>query len=395
MEFSIERKRLQDALQKVMRAVALKNTVEVLSGVLLEVNDDKRMLVLTATDLTLTMQVKLKNVSVTMPGNTVVHAKILVEMLGSMSGETAVIKQRDGCITVQCGNSIYRGHVMNAEQFPKVSIVYPDNTICVTGISLLSKKATMLASERNDNPVFQGVQMRFSPSVTTATSSDGVRFVKSKSEGISDGSLDMFIPERALKILHGSVRAGDDLYIGKVNNTATFMTSEFVFTTQLNDTNLERVEAMMEKITAVNSVTVHAKTFSQAVDCCISLVNGYDSCVNLTLTGNSIILSVDNENGCSQIEVDAEKVTDMQGKVYHYKPNFIFEALRSCSGMVTVDFDQRGIMKIHSDTTDYVITPRIAARVKVAEVSDNDKEATVKKRKTTKAKKGKAAKTAA
>lgn|GEM_PF-2130177 len=386
MKFKIERKRLQAALQKVMRTAAPLSAVkllsEALSGVLVEADSDKRMLVLTATDLTVSMQMKLKEVEVEEAGTAVVRAKILVEMLDRMQDEIAVCSALNNIVTLHCGRSVFRGPVMAAKDFPRIALVYPDNTIRVTGLNLLAKQAVTVVSERNDNPMFQGVQMRFSPSVTTATSSDGIRMVKSKNDGMADGNLDLFVPERALKILCGIAKSDDDLFVGVVNNIAVFMTSEFVFNTRLTNGNLDKIETMMEKIEAERSVTVNTKSFAQAVDTLSSACYGCDPCVNLTLTTTSMLLWTDNENGHSQIEVDAEKSTSMLGKVVHYRPNFILEALRLCSGTVTVDFDQRGIMRLRSSTTDYVISPRTPARVKAAETTE----------KVIKTKKGKAAK---
>jgi DNA polymerase III sliding clamp (beta) subunit (PCNA family) len=384
------------ALKKVTKATAARTHHTELSGVLFDTNLDKRTLTLSATDLSVSMQIILKDVEVDWNGKAVVHAKMLADMLGNMTADDAYVVSKQGGLRVQCGKSIFSAPVMDAEKFPNIIFAYPETTICVSGIALVSKQVASIVSEKNSNPAFGGVQMRFTPGISTAISTDGARFVKAKNQNIADGLLDLFLPERALKILLGIVRAGDDLYVGVINNSVVFMTSEFVFTTRLTDTNLNKIEETIKKIVPVCSVTVNAQELSQAVDFCISMVAGVDSCVNVTLKNEAMVLSVDNENGSTEFEVEAKNAKDLQGKVYHYRPNFIYDFLRSCAGDVTVDFDKQGIMILRSDTTEYIVMPRTAARIKEAKVSKSDGDkATTKKEKIAKTptnkKKGKAA----
>jgi DNA polymerase-3 subunit beta len=367
MKFKVERKRLYDACRKVIRATAsAKNTPE-LTGILLEA--DGRTLRLTATDLTVTMMMKLKDVDIRESGRIVIPA-VFTEMLGAMTGDTAEVTVRDSVVRLQCGAGfpIFRAPAMNAEQFPNVGIAFPETTICVQGIALIARQGAFVASERHDNPSFQGVQMRFAPDITTAASSDGIRFVRTKGDRIADGSLDLFIPERALKILCGIVRAGDELFIGAANNCAVFMTNELVFTARLTNGDLSNVESVIEKIVPAYSADVDSKAFAQAVDSCILMTQNADQCVNITLTGNSLMLTVDNENGSIEIEIEIEAETqsssDINDSVFHYRPNFICEFLRSCTGAITLEFSDKGVMRMRSALSEYVVTPRKAAVIK-------------------------------
>jgi DNA polymerase III sliding clamp (beta) subunit (PCNA family) len=143
-----------------------------------------------------------------------------------------------------------------------------------------------------------------------------------------------------------------------------FYTNDFVFTTRLTNGNLNNIEELMQKIVPKYRVTVDSHEFSQAVDCCMTMTNGFDSCVDLKLKGKSLVLSVDNENGNSQIRVSATVSADMQGEVFHYKPAFILDSLKSCKGSVIIEFNDKGIMKVVTDSTEYVIMPRKPAIIK-------------------------------
>lgn len=391
MKFTIERKRLLDACKKVMKVTAssANNVLPELSGILLEADADNRVIKLTGTDLTVSMMMKLKDVDVTDSGAIVIPASLFTGMLGAMTDETAAVMVNETALMLQCGNPIFHMTVMNAENFPAVAIAYPDNTVCVSGLTLITKQ-TAASTEKTDNPSYNGVQVRFSPAQTTAVSTDGVRFMKSKGDNIADGQLDVFIPERSLKLVCGMVKEKDDVYIGKTDRCAIFMTETFVFTTRLTDGSLSNVENLIEKVAPKYKAEVDAKEFYQAVDSCMVMVYNVDSCVNLTITAKALVLSVINENGNLEACVSVQSATDMEGKIFHYNPKLILDFIKSCSGTVSVEITETGILKLISGITVYIISGRRPAKIKEKKPAENtDKTETTVKSKT---KKGKTAK---
>ena len=394
MELKIERKRLYDACKKVLKSTGPKTSAPELSGILIEADADNKTLKLTGTDLTVTLMVKFKDVDISEAGTAVISAGTFTNMLGAMTAELAEITVQNNSLKLKCGSSVFSMATMDVDKYPNVNIAFPENTICVSGLALLSKQniSVISAANVNDNPSFQGVQVNFSPGISTAMSSDGIRFMRSKGTGIADGVLDLFIPDRALKLLCGVVKFCDELYIGQTNNNAIFMTNEFAFSTCLKNGDLNNIEKLMERVVPKYSAEVNSSELLRAVESAVLMTHNVDSCVNVTLTDASLVLSVDNENGEMIIEVDAEKSTDMAGLIFHYRPNFILDFLRSNTGLIMVEFSESGVMKLRSDVAEYIVSRRNPAIIKAKKAV---KEMAEKVEKGTKTKKGKAAKNAA
>lgn len=401
MKIKIERQRLYDACRKISRMAApesKKSLFPETSGILMEADQAGGVIKLTCTDLNVSMLMKLKDVDISESGAVVVPSALFTSMLGAMEGdEVGISVYNDGIMAFQSNNTFVHVQTLKAENFPNIALTFPENTICVSGLSLMAKKTLSVADKTNDDPSYQGVQIKFSSDKTIATATDGVRFLKAQGINAADGELEMLLPERSLSLLCGILKASDELYVGKVNNCAVFMTSEFVFTTKLILGDLDKVERLMDKVVSKYGAVVDAKEFAEALDMCGVLMLNADPCVNVTVTDKCLNISVDNENGNISIDVTAAKVVSMEenkadstSKVFHYRPKLIYDFVKTCSGQVKAEFTENGVLKLTSDTSEYVISARSPAKIKVKEPVEAEEEPKTAPK--TKSKKGKAAK---
>jgi len=372
MELKIERVRLRDACKKASKAAGTEKGVKlpVLSGILMQADAGKRTLCLTCTDLSSSMVMKLKDVDVKESGETVIPSKLFTAMLDLLEGDEVEITVRNKVVKYQCGYSTIEQPVFNTDDYPNIGRDFPDSTIRISGLTLLTKQPQIVASKAsNTNQNFRGVMLNFTSEKSTATATDGARFSKTKGENIADGDLNLFIPEDALRKLCGIVNPKDELFIGLTKNKAVFITDSFVFTTSLMDGDLSKVENVLSRIIVKYKAVVDAKELTEALDLCISMVQGVDPCVALTLMDDSVVLSVDNENGKIGMDVAASEVISTDGKMFYYNPSFLYEFLKGCKGRVEMLFDEKGFLIMKSGNSEYVVCNRTAPKVKVSETN--------------------------
>jgi len=371
MELKIERIRLRDACKKASKAAGTEKGVKlpVLSGILMQADAGKRTLCLTCTDLSSSMVIKLKDVDVKESGGVVIPSKLFTAMLDALEGGEVEITVRNKVVEYRCGGSVVEQPVFDADDYPNIGSEFPDGTIRISGLTLLTKQPQIVASKAsNTNQNFRGVMLNFTPEKSTAAATDGARFTKTKSDNIADGELKLFIPEDALRKLCGIVNPKDELFIGLTKNKAVFITDNFVFTTSLMGGDLSSVENALNRIIVKYKAVVDAKELTEALDLCISMVQGVDSCVALTLNRDGVVLSVDNENGKIEMDVAAsEVITD--GKTFYYNPYFLYEFLKGCKGRVELLFDEKGFLTMKCGNSDYVVCNRNAPRVKTPETN--------------------------
>ena len=85
--------------------------------------------------------------NVTEDGCAAVNANLLAEMLRKLDGETVSIsKDQDGRLSISCGSADYIVPVHDAAQYPRTEIPFPEDTVTVTGIPALVKRAAFAVS---------------------------------------------------------------------------------------------------------------------------------------------------------------------------------------------------------------------------------------------------------
>jgi DNA polymerase III sliding clamp (beta) subunit (PCNA family) len=397
MKFKIERTRLYEACRKVSKAASASKSSQIpeLAGILMQADADKRILRLTCTDLSVSMQMKLKDVDVTESGEIVILNEMFTSMLGAMEGDEVGITVSNNTLQFQCGRTFVHTSTLPAEKYPAVKFSLPENTVQVSGLALLAKKTAAVANMGNNQTNYQGVQIRFTSETSTATAADGIRFLKSQGVNIADGELDLFIPERALNLLFGIVKIKDELYVGTVNNKAVFITDEYVFTTSLLNGDLSSVENIIQKFTAIYSATVKVKELAESLELCGTLLFGADQCVNITVNSRCLKISVENENGSISNDITVKNAVSMDGKVFHYNPKYLNDFIRSSTGELELSFTEKGFLMMKCGSNECVVSARSAAKIKPIPVKTVKTEKPDSKNKTTKGKTAKKSKTAA
>ena len=144
------------------------------------------------------------------------------------------------------------------------------------------------------------------------------------------------------------------------------MSEEFVFTTKLTNGDLSKMESNMESMKPIYSAVIHAKKLTVALEAFMPILsaNGVDCCVKLTVNGDTMLFSIDNEIGETSAEISGQKAVGAVEKELYYNPKLILAFVKSCSGEINLKIDKSGILKLKSAVTDYVIISRRPPKIK-------------------------------
>lgn len=119
MKFSIARESLSTPLQAIAGVVEKKQTMPVLSNILIQVADDS--VTLTGTNMEVELVCRIEDVTVSQTGQITVPAKKLSEIVRSLSEDFAVELWTEGDrLTLKSGNSTFTLATLPAEHFPNV-----------------------------------------------------------------------------------------------------------------------------------------------------------------------------------------------------------------------------------------------------------------------------------
>lgn len=120
MEFSIAKDALQKELAFVQGVVEKKNTIPVLSNILIE-SVGENTIRITGTDLDVTIRCEADAQEISVPGAMCVQAKKLFDIARLLPDETVKFKKEENdWVTVRCASASFRLAGVSREQFPEV-----------------------------------------------------------------------------------------------------------------------------------------------------------------------------------------------------------------------------------------------------------------------------------
>jgi DNA polymerase III subunit beta len=237
LRLTCERDELARQVSVVSRALSMRSTVQILSGILLEATGDR--LALAATDMELSLQGSLV-ASVDEPGRAVVPGRLLVELARLLPESEVSIAYRpdDGVVEVTCGSAHYRLHTYGVEDFPRLPDPGTAGLYAIDREALIDTavKVSRSASRDESRPVLTGILVRFEQGKVVMAATDSYRLsVKETPLQGEAPELEAIVPARALGELARIAQGGGDLKLGVHENQVVFTIDSTVLTTRRID----------------------------------------------------------------------------------------------------------------------------------------------------------------
>jgi DNA polymerase-3 subunit beta len=237
LRLTCDRDELVRQLSVVSRALSMRSTVQILSGILLEATGDR--LALAATDMELSLQVGLDS-QVDEAGKVVVPGRLLVELARLLPQSDVGISHRpeEGVVEVVCGTAHYKLHTYGAEDFPRLPDPSAAALFTVDRAALVetATKVSRSASRDESRPVLTGILVRFEPGKLVMAATDAYRLsVKETPLEAEAPELEAIVPARALAELSRIAQGEGDLQLGVHENQVVFTADGAVLTTRRID----------------------------------------------------------------------------------------------------------------------------------------------------------------
>lgn len=181
VRFSINKAALLQAVQTVSKAVAVRTTKQVLSGVLLEVQDEQ--LVATAYDLELGIQTKLtasedNQFSIQEPGAIVLPARYFSEVIRKLPDTLIHMQVANNYMTEISTSSVqFHLHGIDADEFPKLPTFLGTEGLQLDAQILgdLIQTTAFATANTEVRPILTGIHIQCVDDHLNFTSTDGLR----------------------------------------------------------------------------------------------------------------------------------------------------------------------------------------------------------------------------
>jgi DNA polymerase-3 subunit beta len=230
------RDELAGALGVVARGLSSRGAVQVLSGILLQTNEEK--LTLASTDMEISLRASIAG-NVSGDGAVVVPGRLLTDLARLLPDEAVTLahEEGDGVLTVTSGSHSSRLNVYSAEDFPRLPpLDVPLHTVAAPALLETIEKVARAASRDESRPVLTGILVRFEGDRLIMAATDSYRLAVKETELEASGpELDAIIPARALQELARLAAGADEVRLGVHENHVVFSAGDVWLTSRRID----------------------------------------------------------------------------------------------------------------------------------------------------------------
>lgn len=201
MQFECTRDSLLEQIQIVQKAVSVRSTLPILTGILFNVKDNK--LILSSTDLEMSIKCEL-DISGKSSGSIVIPARLISDVLRNLP--EAVVKfnsdTSNNQILLQCEKSMFNIKVLPPEDFPKIPELEEGGLIKVDGKEFVEaiKQIIKAVSRDETRPVLTGVLISVDEGKLKMVATDSYRLAikEIKAKAGKDEKIRVVVPARVL-----------------------------------------------------------------------------------------------------------------------------------------------------------------------------------------------------
>lgn len=369
MKFSIDRAALLRALNHVQSVVEKRNTIPILSNVLMRAEDG--VLSMATTDMDLEMNEAVA-ADVSKPGATTAPAHTLHDIVRKMpDGAKIEIEVSDDSHSMQVrgGRSNFRLACLPISDFPELGLGDLPTTFSIPAAELraLIDRTKFAMSTEETRYYLNGIYVHAADAegipVLRAVATDGHRLARFEMP-IPEGAKDMpgvIVPRKAVNEIRRLLEeAADQISISLSENKIRFAFDHIVLTSKLIDGTFPDYNRVIP-VGNDKMIEVDPKVFTQAIDRVSTISDGKSRAVKIQLNGKTMTLSANSAESGSAME-DIEVNSEAPNIEIGFNAKYLLDITSQVSGdgcrMEMADAASPTIIQDTSDSSAlYVLMP--------------------------------------
>jgi DNA polymerase-3 subunit beta len=236
LRVTVSRDALAGVLGTVARGLSSRSAVQVLTGILIEIEDGR--LTLAATDMEVSLRASVTG-EVTGGGAVVVPGRLFADLVRLLPDDRVTLGYElgVGMLSISSGSYASRMNVFSAEDFPRLpALDVALHTIETTALLSTIDKVARAASRDESRPVLTGILVRFEGQRLVMAATDSYRLsVKETALESAAPDLEAIIPARALQELTRLAAGADTIQLGVHENHVIFSAGDVWLTSRRID----------------------------------------------------------------------------------------------------------------------------------------------------------------
>lgn len=347
MDITLNREALLSAALDVERIAPQHSPVELLRCAYLVTEEGKLTVAAGDVECALERQV---TCDIRRNGYAAVNAKLLARMLRLLEGETvSILASEKKTIEIKSGAAEYRIPALDASEYPRMELPFPEDTVAVTGIPRMVKRTAFAASEEESaKPALKCVHLAFTEDGLTAVGCDGYRVASAKGKSGPAASVSILIPAASLEKLARLVSDRDTLQVGVAGREVVFRKDGFLFSARQIDGNYFDTDRLFQMVCGSFTVLTDAEAMREMIGS-VTVVVGSQNRFYLSFQGNRLQASCESESGASSGALEVVVLSGSPSGTFWYNPRMLMECLKAQSGTMLLEAAQNGALIMKTD----------------------------------------------
>lgn len=229
MKFVIDRDSLKNALGRALKGVEANSTLSILSGILITATESKVVLENTNMDVSLRQSV-IANVEE--PGQAVVTARLLNEIVGHLPDQAILIETKDSLLSLSCGKSFYNLNTFSPRDYPSFPEYSVEQTVELPSslLNAMVNRVAVASSTDKNRAILNGILMDVTLNHLRLVTTDSVRLAVADADIISEvEDFKVIVPSRSLRNVLALAAEEKTVTIGSNQSQVVFMFGEVVY----------------------------------------------------------------------------------------------------------------------------------------------------------------------
>lgn len=368
MKFTIDRAALLRAVNHVQSVVEKRNTIPILSNILMKAGDGVLKLAATDMDLEIDEAVAAK---VDQPGSTTVPAHMLYDIIRKLQDGSQIslsLNPEGHSMSVTSGRSNFKLSCLPVADFPEIGSGELPNEFSIPAAdlrALIDRTKFAMSSEETRyylNGIYLHAMEHDGVNVLRAVSTDGHRLARFEMPCPTgaEGMPGIIIPRKAVLEIRKLIdEAADAITIKISESKIRFAFDHIVLTSKLIDGTFPDYERVIPKGND-KVVEVDAKAFTSAVDRVSTISDGKTRAVKITMNGKVMTLSASTpEAGSATEEVEISSDANIE---IGFNARYLLDITQQIEGtgcrILLADSSAPTIIKDNADPSSiYVLMP--------------------------------------
>ena len=353
---------LSKGMQQIVGVVERKQTMPILSHILLDCSGNK--LTLTATDLEVQLSCTIQDVKSNGDFSTTIPGRKSFEIIKSLGEQEVELLISESTVKITSSNSSFKLQALSANEFPLFDATGTDTTFAVKQkeIKTLFNKTQFAMAQQDVRFYLNGLLLEISPNTLVSVGTDGHRLAKSKisieRSKISDSSY--ILPRKAVQEIQRIINEQGESKIALSDNRAVFEIGNTTLVTKLIDGSFPDYTRVIPDNTTIN-ILLDVGKIKPALHRVSILANEKFKGVRVDL--NDDVLNVSSENPEQEQATEAISVDKTGASLsVGFNVSYLIEAISACQGeMVSLGLNDENSSALITDPSDpeskYVVMP--------------------------------------